>query len=185
LRIEDGLTPDRGLADARKPFEDKRRGAFVDVSDERLNGGKLSFAADDRRVTRQADVRYAGQGHEIRIDLPDGVLGPGSMPAINLGMRGPGGVADAAEQGIFCPSCNTAVSRNWATCPHCGYRKFLAPDLIRRRCTTCGTELQKDWNACPYCSTRIDAPLTAPAPGPAQFQHQTTAPVYAEAGSSV
>jgi RNA polymerase subunit RPABC4/transcription elongation factor Spt4 len=96
------------------------------------------------------------------------------MPTLNLGMRGPGGVADTAEQGIFCPSCNTAVSRNWATCPHCGYRKYTAPDLIRRRCTTCGTELQKDWNACPYCSTTITEPVTASAPGPAQTQGPTS-----------
>jgi N-methylhydantoinase A len=43
---------------------------------------RSGIAAEDRRVTRQADVRYAGQGHEIRIDLPDGVLGPHSMSAI-------------------------------------------------------------------------------------------------------
>jgi N-methylhydantoinase A len=43
---------------------------------------RSGIAADDRRVTRQADVRYAGQGHEIRIDLPDGILGPHNMPAI-------------------------------------------------------------------------------------------------------
>jgi len=98
----------------------------------------------------------------------------GGLRSMNLGLRGPGGVADAAEQGIFCPSCNTAVSRNWATCPHCGYRKYSAPDLIRRRCTTCGTELQKDWNACPYCSTTINEPITAAAPGPAQPQGPTS-----------
>jgi N-methylhydantoinase A len=43
---------------------------------------RSGIAADDRRITRQADVRYAGQGHEIRIDLPDGTLGPDSLPAI-------------------------------------------------------------------------------------------------------
>ena len=37
---------------------------------------------DERHVSRQADVRYAGQGHEIRIDLPDGPLGPTSLPAV-------------------------------------------------------------------------------------------------------
>ena len=37
---------------------------------------------DERHVSRQADVRYAGQGHEIRIDLPDGPLGPASLPAV-------------------------------------------------------------------------------------------------------
>jgi N-methylhydantoinase A len=43
---------------------------------------RSGVAADERRVTRQADLRYAGQGHEIRIDLPDGTLGPDSLPAI-------------------------------------------------------------------------------------------------------
>ena len=105
--------------------------------------------------------------------------------SMRFGAHGPGRVAAPVEQGIFCPSCNQPVSRQWATCPHCGYRKYLAPDLIQRRCATCSTELQKDWNACPYCSTRIDAPLTAAAPGPGQFQHQTTVPVYAETASSV
>ncbi len=102
--------------------------------------------------------------------------------AMNFRSHGPGRMAAPVEHGIFCPSCNHPVSRQWATCPHCGYRKYLAPDLIQRRCGTCGTELLKDWNACPYCSTRIDAPLTAPAPGPAQIQQQPVTPVYEEAG---
>ena len=38
--------------------------------------------ADERHISRQADVRYAGQGHEIRIDLPDGRLGAQNLPAI-------------------------------------------------------------------------------------------------------
>jgi N-methylhydantoinase A len=38
--------------------------------------------ANERRIARQADVRYAGQGHEIRIDLPDGQLGPHNLPSI-------------------------------------------------------------------------------------------------------
>jgi N-methylhydantoinase A len=37
---------------------------------------------DERRFSRQADVRYAGQGHEIRVDLPDGILGPDSRADI-------------------------------------------------------------------------------------------------------
>ena len=36
----------------------------------------------ERQYTRQADVRYAGQGHEIRIDLPVGRLGPESLEGI-------------------------------------------------------------------------------------------------------
>jgi len=90
------------------------------------------------------------------------------VPSLNFRSQGPGGVPAPVEQGIFCPSCEQPVSRNWATCPNCGYRKYVAPDLIQRRCATCGTDLQKDWNACPYCSSRIDTPLLMPAPGPAQ-----------------
>jgi len=37
---------------------------------------------DDRHIARQADVRYVGQGHEIRIDLPDGQLGPNNLAAL-------------------------------------------------------------------------------------------------------
>jgi N-methylhydantoinase A len=43
---------------------------------------RSGVGAGDRQMTRQADVRYAGQGHEIRIDLPQGRLGPASLGAI-------------------------------------------------------------------------------------------------------
>jgi N-methylhydantoinase A len=43
---------------------------------------RSGIAADERRFTRQADLRYVGQGHEIRIDLPGGRLGPASLAAI-------------------------------------------------------------------------------------------------------
>jgi DNA-directed RNA polymerase subunit RPC12/RpoP len=97
------------------------------------------------------------------------------MPAFATHPQGPGGSAPPAEQGIFCPACNGPVHRNWATCPHCGYRKYVAPDLIQRRCANCGTQLQKDWNACPYCSTRIDEPVTMPSP-PAATSHPASPP---------
>jgi N-methylhydantoinase A len=38
--------------------------------------------AAERRVSRQADLRYSGQGHEIRVDLPEGALDATSLPAI-------------------------------------------------------------------------------------------------------
>jgi N-methylhydantoinase A len=38
--------------------------------------------AAERHYLRQADVRYTGQGHEIRIDLPEGRLGPESLNAV-------------------------------------------------------------------------------------------------------
>jgi N-methylhydantoinase A len=43
---------------------------------------RSGVSAEERRITRQADVRYAGQGHEIRIDLPDGRLGPETLPLL-------------------------------------------------------------------------------------------------------
>src|SRR5262249_18018317 len=38
--------------------------------------------SSERQFTRQADVRYTLQGHEIRIDLPAGTLGPESLSQI-------------------------------------------------------------------------------------------------------
>jgi N-methylhydantoinase A len=43
---------------------------------------RSGIAAADRHFSRQADVRYTGQGHEIRIDLPDGQLGPAALERI-------------------------------------------------------------------------------------------------------
>jgi N-methylhydantoinase A len=45
---------------------------------------RSGIAPADRQFTRQADVRYTGQGHEIRIDLPHGTLGPESLEPIRL-----------------------------------------------------------------------------------------------------
>jgi N-methylhydantoinase A len=43
---------------------------------------RSGLSVKERGYTRQADVRYTGQGHEIRIELPAGRLGPESLPAI-------------------------------------------------------------------------------------------------------
>ena len=43
---------------------------------------RSGIARSDRQFTRQADVRYTGQGHEIRIDLPEGQLGPEALSRI-------------------------------------------------------------------------------------------------------
>lgn len=43
---------------------------------------RSGIPAEKRRFTRQADMRYAGQGHEIRVELPDGPLGAGSLNGI-------------------------------------------------------------------------------------------------------
>lgn len=45
-----------------------------------LEGSGLRAA--DILIARFADLRYVGQGHEIRVAIPAGPLGPGAMPAI-------------------------------------------------------------------------------------------------------
>lgn len=44
---------------------------------------RSGVAEADRHLSRQADLRYAGQGHEIRVDLPDGTLGPEHLAEIS------------------------------------------------------------------------------------------------------
>jgi N-methylhydantoinase A len=39
-------------------------------------------AAEDVKVTRVAEMRYCGQGHEITVEIPSGRLGVESIPAI-------------------------------------------------------------------------------------------------------
>ncbi len=40
------------------------------------------MSAQDITYQRTADMRYVGQGHEVSVPLPDGVLGPSSLPRI-------------------------------------------------------------------------------------------------------
>ena len=42
----------------------------------------IEAGAAECNIRRQADMRYAGQGFEIKVDLPTGRLGPASVPAI-------------------------------------------------------------------------------------------------------
>ena len=55
---------------------------------------RSGVAEGDRRESRQADLRYAGQGHEIRVDLPDGVLGPSTC-------RRSRGASSTSTRGLF------------------------------------------------------------------------------------
>jgi N-methylhydantoinase A len=43
---------------------------------------RSGVAAADRRFVREADLRYAGQGHEIRVAIPDGELNDASLPSV-------------------------------------------------------------------------------------------------------
>jgi N-methylhydantoinase A len=40
------------------------------------------IAAEDRRVTRTVDMRYAGQNYELSVPVPDGEIGPGLIAAL-------------------------------------------------------------------------------------------------------
>jgi N-methylhydantoinase A len=55
---------------------------------------RSGVASAEREYLRQADVRYAGQGHEIRIDLPEGRLGPESLNLIQ-------GTFESVYRGLF------------------------------------------------------------------------------------
>src|SRR5262249_149255 len=49
-------------------------------------GGRTQLAATglngECRMSRAAEVRYAGQGHELSVPIPPGRLGPDTLPAI-------------------------------------------------------------------------------------------------------
>ncbi|HLW46931.1 MAG TPA: hydantoinase/oxoprolinase family protein [bacterium] len=63
---------------------------------------------DDIGFRRWADMRYRGQGHEIRVPLPDGALGPGS----EAGLRAAFERAYAAIYGHTAPGVGVDVV-NW------------------------------------------------------------------------
>jgi len=114
---------------------------------------RAGVADDERRIIRQADVRYTGQGHEIRIDLPDGALGPDSLAPIRstfeevyrglFGRTGP----DVPLEGVSwrllasgpAPSVNlraAAQAATSATTPDKGQRLVYFPEWGEHRSAT-------------------------------------------------
>lgn len=56
---------------------------FVEMEDEgRELLARAGVAAGDTRVSRIAEMRYVGQGHEVEAPMPAGRLSPASLPAI-------------------------------------------------------------------------------------------------------
>ena len=56
---------------------------FVEMEDEgRDLLARAGVAAGDARVSRIAEMRYVGQGHEVEAPMPAGRLSPASLPAI-------------------------------------------------------------------------------------------------------
>ncbi len=53
------------------------------------------------RITRSADMRYAGQGHEILVDLPDGPFTKASVAELQQALRG--GLSRAVQPRRFPP----------------------------------------------------------------------------------
>jgi N-methylhydantoinase A len=56
---------------------------FAEMQDEgRQLLGRAGIASEDARVTRVAEMRYVGQGHEVEASIPGGRLSMASLPAI-------------------------------------------------------------------------------------------------------
>jgi N-methylhydantoinase A len=56
---------------------------FAEMEDEgRQLLGRAGIASEDARVTRVAEMRYVGQGHEVEASIPGGRLSMASLPAI-------------------------------------------------------------------------------------------------------
>jgi len=107
--------------------------------------------SEERRFSRQADLRYAGQGHEIRVDLPDGVLGPDSLAAITsafesvyrrlYGRTGPEVPLEAVSWRLLAsgprPSVRLrAAERQGTTAARKGERAVYFPEFGEHRPTT-------------------------------------------------
>jgi N-methylhydantoinase A len=58
------------------------RAAVAEMEAEGRRMLSATVPADQITFRRWADMRYRGQGHEIRVPLPDGDLGPGGEPAL-------------------------------------------------------------------------------------------------------
>jgi len=43
---------------------------------------RASVGADEMRIVRTVELRYVGQGHEVRVPVPDGELSDASLPVI-------------------------------------------------------------------------------------------------------
>ena len=72
--LEPAALPD--MADAFRPLDGARRGHGS--NDEGID-------AENRRISRTVDMRYAGQNYELSVPLPDGEIGPHSLAALAEG----------------------------------------------------------------------------------------------------
>jgi N-methylhydantoinase A len=68
---------------------DALNGLFAEMEDEgRRLLERAGVVADTVRVSRIAEMRYVGQGHEVEAPVPGGRLSPASVPAITRGFEG-------------------------------------------------------------------------------------------------
>jgi N-methylhydantoinase A len=108
---------------------------------------RSGVAESDRRFVRQADVRYAGQGHEIRIDLPAGELDADRLPLIRqtfervyrslFGRTGPEVPLEAVSWRVIAsgpsPSVQIKVPSVGAAQPLKGHRPVYFPEWQEHR----------------------------------------------------
>src|SRR5579864_3984526 len=125
---------------------------------------RSGVVAQERRYTRQADMRYSGQGHEIRVELPPGRLGPSSLPSIRqrfesvyrslFGRTGPEVPLEAISWRVIAsgpkPTVQMSVPSTSTTDAHKGERLVYFPEweehrpvaVYDRYVLSGGTELQ-------------------------------------------
>jgi N-methylhydantoinase A len=103
----------------------------------------------DRRFTREADLRYTGQGHEIRVELPEGDLGPSSVARIRavfearytalFGRTGPNVPLEGVSWRLLAagpqPSVNLRADGADAPAAHKGERLVYFPEWEEHRPT--------------------------------------------------
>ena len=136
------------------------------------------FAADQVTLTRSADLRYVGQGYELRVELPEGELAGGALESVWQTFHD----AHRAEYGHFFPSSTIEIVNirvvGVATMPKIGAPSVAGGtglDDAQLRAGSClfrvGAELQS-FDVLYY--ERELLPLDTPIGGPAVILQQDT-----------
>ena len=83
LRADFAATRLRALGPAALPDMVEAFGSLTQRADDWFQ--HEGIAAENRRISRTVDMRYAGQNYELSVPLPDGDIGPGSLAALAEG----------------------------------------------------------------------------------------------------
>ena len=85
---------------------------FTEMEDEgRELLTRAGVTADSVRITRVAEMRYVGQGHEVEAPVPSGRLSAGSLPAITASFEAAyGALYHRLPQGVAIEALNWRVT---------------------------------------------------------------------------